>query len=301
MVSIFICIDFDRDAPFPQPNIKYAVSHPVQISIHDNKILTSTNAISMYATEQTFDLLLDLLMDHDLPAVFYIEGHTLELFAKRNPNKINRLSNPLFEIGSHGYDHEDLSGKDTGIVFTAPEEKYLLEKAKNSIERIVKSKVYGFRAPYMRISSHTFDILEELKFRYSSSTYLESAGSIMPYYIRNGLVEMPVIKTPKNTEFNGMYTYLWPLFEKHRTVNEVVKNFKKLLKNSLSADSYVSINLHLWHFAYSIKEKRFLRSEEVEANIKAFSYIVKTLRGLNNCNFVLPHKWLSEHKDNFIL
>ena len=300
MPSIFVCIDFDRDAPFPKQGVKYAISQSMQDSaISDN--IPPNKAISIYATEQAFDSILDLLIDNDLPVVFFVEAHTFGLFAMRNPQKISRLSNPLFEIGCHGYDHEDLSGTETGIAFTKLEEKSLLAKAKNSIELITKTKVYGFRAPYMRISPHTFDVLKELNFKYSSSTYQEAVGGIVPYYIRNDLVEIPVIKTPKNTEFKGMYTYLWPLFEKRRSIEEVVKNFKKLTKNSPSVNSYISINLHSWHFAYNIEEKRFLSTEEMETNLQAFSYLIKALKELNNCNFSLPYKWLLEYKDTLTL
>ena len=130
----------------------------------------------------------------------------------------------------------------------------------------------------MRLSSNTIDILEELGFSYDSSIYKQSETGIFPYRTKKNIIEFPVIKTPKESSMKGMYTYLWPLFEKTRSEEEVVKNYIQILKNSKENDSYISINLHSWHFAYNISQKKYLSEIETQKNIKLLTNLIDDLK-----------------------
>lgn len=277
MTYVFICIDFDRDYAIPIKNFRHAVS--------DNKkdeseeiIRDPELAISLNGTVQSFYPLITYLINKQIPTTFYYEARTLTLFKRKHSNLFNMLNQPFFEHGLHGYDHEDLTGEDTGIAFSKTEEFELLKSGKLKIKNLLSTEIQGFRAPYMRLSSNTIDILEELGFSYDSSIYKQSETGIFPYRTKKNIIEFPVIKTPKESSMKGMYTYLWPLFEKTRSEEEVVKNYIQILKNSKENDSYISINLHSWHFAYNISQKKYLSEIETQKNIKLLTNLIDDLK-----------------------
>ena len=201
----------------------------------------------------------------------------------------------FFEYGIHGYDHEDLTGEDTGLSLNMEEEASIIKKAKDELEGLFLTKIIGFRAPYMKLTSNTLKILSTLGFIHDSSVYKESKSGIKPYRTTEGVVEFPVIKTPKESPMKGMYTYLWPLFENKRTLEDTIDNYVHLVNNTINRNSFISINLHSWHFAYNIEQNRFLSKEEIEKNIQAFNSIISALEKNEDVVFSTPKKWLNEN------
>ena len=92
----------------------------------------------------------------------------------------------------------------------------------------------------------------------------------------------------------GMYTYLWPLFEGKRSKEETIRNYLQIYKNTEIKKSYISINLHSWHFAYLISESRYLLKDEIQKNIDYFAELIRELEK-KGAIFSTPMAWLKEN------
>ncbi len=293
MVYIFICIDFDRDYAIPIQNFKHAISDIVK-NESDEITKNPELSASLKGTIESFNPLIAFLSDYKVPTTFYYEARSLKMFNKLQQNLFKNLNKPFFEHGVHGYDHEDLTGEQTGIQFSEREEFELLQRAKKEVESLLSTRVYGFRAPYMKLSPNTIGILSELDFSHDSSLYKQSDKGIIPYRIDNGIIEFPVIKTPKESSMKGMYTYLWPLFEGKRSKEEVIQSYIQICKNSEDSNSYISINLHSWHFAYNISQNDYVTETKIQENINAFTELIRELEE-HNVVISTPINWLKEN------
>ncbi|MCK5141872.1 MAG: polysaccharide deacetylase family protein, partial [Candidatus Heimdallarchaeota archaeon] len=295
MVYIFLCVDFDRDAAFPAIGHKHAVSQPKQAEMQDI-LADPEKSAEIQGSIEGFGQILSVLIQKKLPAVFYFEARTIDLISKRHPEFLERLNQPFFEMGVHGYDHEDLVGEETGLPLEKQEEFNLIKKAKERVEELFSTKVIGFRAPYMRLTENTRKILVDLDFVYDSSIYQESDKAIIPYSDEHGRIEFPVIKTPKESLMKGMYTYLWPLFEGKRGIKEIISNYIQLIHNSTEDSAYISINLHSWHFAYNIEQNCYLSQKEIRKNTEFLIKLIAKLEELEGVQFSTPKLWLEENE-----
>jgi peptidoglycan/xylan/chitin deacetylase (PgdA/CDA1 family) len=295
LIYIFLCVDFDRDAAFPTLGHKHAVSKPKQTETQDT-LTDPEKSAEIQGSIEGFDKILSFLIQKKLPTVFYFEARTIDLTSKKYPEFLKRLNQPYFEMGVHGYDHEDLVGKETGMPLESQEEFNLIKKAKDKIEELFSTKIIGFRAPYMRVSENTQKILMDLGFVYDSSIYQESDKSIVPYSDEYGLIEFPVIKTPKESLMKGTYTYLWPLFEGKRGIKEIVSNYIQLIYNSTENNSYISINLHSWHFAYNVEQNCYLSQKEIRKNADFLIKLIAKLEEIEGVHFSTPKLWLEENE-----
>ncbi|MDD5331730.1 MAG: polysaccharide deacetylase family protein [Candidatus Nanoarchaeia archaeon] len=98
---------------------------------------------------------LDLLDKYKIKATFFV---TLN-FARKHPDLIREISEK-HEIGCHGYSHSD------DYRFEEPKR---LTDAKKEVEKIIKKKIYGFRAP--RGYGPGFKQLSKAGFVYDSSLH----------------------------------------------------------------------------------------------------------------------------------
>ena len=292
-------MDFDRDAAFPMKEKKHAVSKPIQLR-ETEKIDNPTKSAMLEGTQKGVQFFLPYLIDMKIPTTFYFEARSANIFFDRNPEYLKKINQSYFEFGIHGYDHEDLSGLETGLLFQKKDEYKIILEAKKKIESLFSRDIIGFRAPYMRKSVNTNKILESLDFVYDSSVYQEATSSIFPYYETRNLIEFPVIKTPKNSKMSGMYTYLWPLFEGKRNLEDIIANYLELVKNSKDKISYISVNLHSWHFAYNISQDRYLTEKKIEENFKSFAKLIRALENIKDIRFSTPELWIKEHKEILI-
>ncbi|MHA1592885.1 MAG: polysaccharide deacetylase family protein [Candidatus Heimdallarchaeaceae archaeon] len=295
MVYIFLCVDFDRDAAFPAIGHKHAVSQPKQAKMQDI-LADPEKSAEIQGSIEGFGQILSILIQKKLPTVFYFEARTIDLISKRHPEFLERLNQPFFEMGVHGYDHEDLVGEETGLPLEKQEEFNLIKEAKERVEELFSTKVIGFRAPYMRLTENTRKILMDLDFVYDSSIYQESDKAIIPYSDEHGRIEFPVIKTPKKSLMKGMYTYLWPLFEGKRGIKEIISNYIQLIHNSTEDSAYISINLHSWHFAYNIEQNCYLSQKEIRKNTEFLIKLIAKLEELEGVQFSTPKLWLEENE-----
>ncbi len=288
-------MDFDRDAAFPMKEKKHAVSKSIQLK-EVEKLDNPVKSAILKGTQESIEFFLPYLIDKKIPTTFYFEARSANIFLDKNPEYLKRLNQSYFEFGIHGYDHEDLSGLETGLTFPEKDEYNIISEAKKKIESLFPKDVIGFRAPYMRKSVNTNKILESLGFVYDSSVYQETISPTFPYYETRKLIEFPVIKTPKNSKMRGMYTYLWPLLESKRNLEEIISNYLELVGNSKDEISYISVNFHSWHFAYNISQERYLIEREIKENLKSFTKLITALENIEDVRFSTPELWLKKHK-----
>lgn len=108
--------------------------------------------------------LLDLFASKNVKSTFFVLGWV----AERYPELIKEIHKQGHEIASHGYAHRRASGQ-TRAEFTSD-----VQRSKNHLEDLLGEKLIGYRAPSFSIgytNEWAFEVLAELGFAYSSSTY----------------------------------------------------------------------------------------------------------------------------------
>lgn len=131
-------------------------------SAYLRKFVTKNNICSKIV-ESTIPIL-DLFEKKNVKATFFVLGDIAEKF----PDLIKKISTNGHEIASHGYSH-------TPLWYLTPEKfREELKMTNLIIEKIIKQKPIGFRAPYASLNNRTswvVDILEEEGFIYDSSIF----------------------------------------------------------------------------------------------------------------------------------
>jgi peptidoglycan/xylan/chitin deacetylase (PgdA/CDA1 family) len=116
--------------------------------------------------------LLAFLSERELPATFFVPGHTVESF----PHETDAILAAGHEIGHHSWAHVDPSTQ------SPDEERADMERALASLERI-GVRPSGYRSPSADMSPLTLTLLEEHGFAYDSSLM---ADDYVPYRPRIG-------------------------------------------------------------------------------------------------------------------
>jgi peptidoglycan/xylan/chitin deacetylase (PgdA/CDA1 family) len=117
--------------------------------------------------------ILRLLAREELPATFFVPGHTVESF----PDVCRAAAVDGHEIAHHGYLHLDPCALDE------PQAREELGRGIEAIERVVGVLPAGYRAPGGNLSPRTLELLVEYGFAYDSSLM---GGDFEPYYARIG-------------------------------------------------------------------------------------------------------------------
>jgi peptidoglycan-N-acetylglucosamine deacetylase len=116
--------------------------------------------------------LLGLLEREDLPATFFVPGHTIESF----PAETEAILAAGHEIGHHSWAHTAASEQ------TRDEERADFERALATLDGI-GVKPEGFRGPDAELSAFTLELLEEHGFRYDTTLM---ADDYRPFHPRIG-------------------------------------------------------------------------------------------------------------------
>jgi len=117
--------------------------------------------------------ILDVLDRHDVPATFFVPGHS----ALAYPELVREIRDRGHELGHHGWVHEGLSQVDR-----ATEQRYLV-RGLEALHEVAGVRPAGYRAPGVDVSVNTVELLLEHGFRYDASF---SATDFEPYYLRTG-------------------------------------------------------------------------------------------------------------------
>jgi peptidoglycan/xylan/chitin deacetylase (PgdA/CDA1 family) len=139
--------------------------------------------------------ILALLRRHDIPATWFIPGHTLETY----PAVCARVAEAGHEIGHHGWTHVPPAS------MTREQEEAGLVRANEQIEKLTGRPARGYRSPSWDLSEHSVELLLKHGFFYESSMM---GNDYTPYRVRRGdivtldapttfgpptpLIEMPV-------------------------------------------------------------------------------------------------------------
>ena len=118
--------------------------------------------------------LLDLHDKYDVPATWFVPGHTIESF----PEICGEVWDRGGDVQHHGWSH-------TGpATFESEEdERADVERAVDNIVDLTGRKPTGYRSPAWDFSSHTLDILADIGIRWESS---KMASDFTPHYVYGG-------------------------------------------------------------------------------------------------------------------
>ncbi|OPX64954.1 MAG: Polysaccharide deacetylase [Methanomassiliicoccales archaeon PtaB.Bin215] len=179
-----------------------------------------------------------LLEEMGVRGTFFWEGRTAEVLSERmDVRDLMRHQ----EVALHGYDHEDFTGKETGIVLDRESTGAILDKGKAALDQVFGKGERGFRAPYQRVTDVLLDELRERNFLYDSSDTVELVnGKVRPYRNKNGLPEVPVCWS-RDGRGKKIVSYLWPYHEGKRPITDyfdLVDGFR---------DGLLVIATHSWH------------------------------------------------------
>ncbi|MDX6654928.1 MAG: peptidoglycan-N-acetylglucosamine deacetylase [Solirubrobacterales bacterium] len=127
----------------------------------------------MFAGDIGTPRLLNLFLKHDIPASWFIPGHSIETF----PDSVKLIVDAGHEIGAHGYSHEN------PVAMTPKQEEDVLAKSVELIEKVSGKKPRGYVAPWWEMSNATADLLLKYGFTYDHS---QGFDDFTPFYARVG-------------------------------------------------------------------------------------------------------------------
>ena len=165
-VAVALTFDVDGEAPWLGEGAEYA------------RRLTALSQ-GRFGPERGLGRILALLGEHDIPATFYVPGHT----ADHHPDAISAIAAGGHELGHHGYLHLGSEGLDSDGQRTE------LERGLAALERHGIRPV-GYRSPGWELMPETLAMLSELGFSYDSSLMADDR----PYWEVSGsaqLLELP--------------------------------------------------------------------------------------------------------------
>lgn len=178
MPNSTLCLSFDFDAM----SVWFGYGDPTPAMLYRGE----------YGARVGVYRVLDLLLHYQLPATFFVPGHTVDSF----PEAVDAILQAGHEIAHHSYAHTDPGEQ------TPDEERQDMERALESLAKI-GVRPLGYRSPSADISAVTLSLLEEYSFLYDSSLM---ADDFRPYHPRIGdqvSRDMPLVK--------GKESHIWEL------------------------------------------------------------------------------------------
>jgi peptidoglycan/xylan/chitin deacetylase (PgdA/CDA1 family) len=181
---------------------------------------------------------LEVLRDTGVKGTFFWEGRSAEIISREIDLRTLMKGH---EVGLHGYDHEDFSGQETGVVLDRPEVREVLDRAEGALDRVFGRERRGFRAPYQRTSEPLMAELAERKYLYDSSdTVCLEKGVVRPYRRDGGLLEAPVCWA-RDHKGKKIVSYLWPFHEGKRPIDDYLDLMDRF------EDGLMVLATHSWH------------------------------------------------------
>ena len=154
----YVCLSFDFDGPSLWMQRRMTTPTPV-----------SRGEFGAIAVPR----LLKLLAQRNLPATFFVPGHTIETY----PDVCRRIADAGCEIALHGYAHELNATVDIG------RERWAFERSIGLVEGLTGVRPVGYRAPSGDLTDQTVQLLVEHDITYDSSLM---GHDYRPYRVRSG-------------------------------------------------------------------------------------------------------------------
>lgn len=127
----------------------------------------------IFAGEVGVPRLLTLMQRNEIPATWFWPGHSIETF----PEQFDQVVSAGFEIGAHGYSHEN------PIAMSREQETEILDYCLNLIEQRAGTRPTGYVAPWWEFSTITNELLLDRGITYDHSLMHRD---FEPYYVRVG-------------------------------------------------------------------------------------------------------------------
>lgn len=127
----------------------------------------------IWAGELGVPRLLKMLQRREVPATWFVPGHSAETF----PAQVKMIADAGHEIGAHGYSHEN------PVDMTDQQERDVMERSISVLTELTGQQPRGYVAPWWELSARTPSLLKEFGFEYDHS---QSHGDFVPYYSRVG-------------------------------------------------------------------------------------------------------------------
>lgn len=287
-LNVAICLDIDRDAPFAVSGIPHGVCLPY----HDlsPKIWKDPEKFVLKGTLIGLKQLLTIFNEYKLPFNFFIEASIIERLFEQYPLFKKVTKDFKCDFGLHGLYHEDISGEQTGISFSKTQEEGILSQAIAIFKNSFGLSPKGYRAPYLKFSPNTHDILSDKGFLYDSSVI--QTAKIIPQVQYNEVVQVPILRYETNS--TPFISYFWSLFEETRSLNQIISLYSEIIKNTKEYRKKVNsekpfiltLNLHPWHLVYSVRRKEYLGKQRMESNVESLIKIVEVLMKEKGVNFI---------------
>ncbi len=238
-------IDVDRDVNTPIPGQMDAGSCPVD----------GDPSPRFRSTAAGLEAIVKLLDEIGIKGTFFMEAETAAKLSE-SYDLPSMLSG--HEVACHGWAHEDLTGRLTGIGMDDIEVRDILRHSRSALKDIFGTAVEGFRAPYLECNDIVLDAVAASGFRYDSSLKRDIVGGrLLPSLMPNGLAEFPVARS-RDRNGKVIVSYLWPFHEGERTVEDYVCLGKGL------EEGVLVIATHSWHLMETVS--RGALSQEDVAN-----------------------------------
>lgn len=197
-----------------------------------------------------FATLLPILKRYQLKTSFACVGNWIERF----PAAHLKILEDGHEIVNHTYSHPDNEILNPGRKFrTLPAHEKLDEivRCHEVCQKILNYEPVGCRIPHFRnlFTPEIYGLLQKVGYRYSSSTWLTNTTSAgRPFQPVPGIWEFPLSTCPRHpfTVFDTWHSFNSPRLAYrlvHRTVDEYIHLFKKLIDWGIETGSYINIYL----------------------------------------------------------
>lgn len=172
--------------------------------------------------------ILKLLAKRNIPATFYVPGHTIETY----PDVCRAIAEAGHEMALHGYAHE------LNAMLSEEEERQILLRSMKLIEDLTGAPPSGYRAPSGDVTDQTLQLLIEHGLTYDSSLmghdyqpYRVRMGSTFPvdqpaqWGTETGLVELPWSWTLDDYVYLEFVTFRRMLMPGLKSPVEMFENF----------------------------------------------------------------------------
>ncbi len=247
--TLYFTVDVDRDCNIPIRGTSAAGSID----------RGAGEAPRFSSSAEGLPIIADLLDDLGIKGTFFIEGRTAEV-----------IDSSCLEghcIGLHGYDHEDLTGKETGVV---PDVREVLRKGFDAVSDAVSAPIC-FRAPYMSADPGVMEAVKGIGIRADSSVYTDIGGPTAPYQ-SDGMTVYPVPRA-KDRSGKAIAAYLWPMHEGKRRPEDYIEMASGL--------EHMVLATHSWHMTES-RDGGKMAPERAEENLRN---VRRVLEGILDLGF----------------
>lgn len=141
---------------------------------YDSWDMPTRHSRGVYGANVGAPRLLDLHDEHDIPATWFIPGHTIDSFPEISAEVWDRG----YDIQHHGWSHTGPATYET-----KEDEKADVDRAIDSIVDLTGRKPTGYRSPAWDYSENTLDILDEVGIEWDSS---KMASDFEPHWLYGG-------------------------------------------------------------------------------------------------------------------